>query len=119
MTQEETVPVILELDAFLAHLEKERRLSGYTVRNYSQAIRDFSGWMKKNTRWDGEWEHLSPTQLKRFLIERQGSHSRRTIHNHFSALKTYSRYLQTRKLIKKIHSRECLCPNLINLYPSF
>jgi integrase/recombinase XerC len=111
--------IVLELDSFLSHIKMERRLSAYTVRNYGQAIRDFSSWMKQYTRWDGEWEHLSPTQLKRFLIERQGTHSRRTIHNHFSALKTYSRYLQTRKLIKKNPFTGIPLPKLNKPLPKF
>ena len=52
MSEETEAVVLPHLDAFLSHLEKERRLSVYTVRNYSQAIRDFSQWMKRNTRWD-------------------------------------------------------------------
>ncbi len=110
---------IVELDAFLSHLENERRLSDYTVRNYGQAIRDFSVWMKANTRWEGEWDKLSPTQLKRFLIERQATHSRRTIHNHFSALKTYSRYLQTKKLIVKNPFTGISLPKLAKPLPKF
>ena len=46
--------IVLELDSFLSHIKMERRLSAYTVRNYGQAIRDFSSWMKQYTRWDGE-----------------------------------------------------------------
>lgn len=110
---------IVALDAFLSHLEKERRLSDYTVRNYGQAIHDFSVWMKSNTRWEGEWDKLSPTQLKRFLIERQATHSRRTIHNHFSALKTYSRYLQTKKLIVKNPFTGISLPKLAKPLPKF
>ena len=119
MTEESPDLLIKGLDRFLLHLEKERRLSAYTVRNYGQAIRDFSIWMKANTRWDGEWEDLSATQLKRFLIERQGSHSRRTIHNHFSALKTFSKYLQTLKLIKKNPFTGIVLPKLDKPLPKF
>jgi len=119
VTEESPDLLIKGLDPFLSHLEKERRLSAYTVRNYGQAIRDFSFWMKANTRWDGEWEDLSATQLKRFLIERQGSHSRRTIHNHFSALKTYSKYLQTQKLIKKNPFTGIVLPKLAKPLPKF
>ncbi|MDA9763806.1 MAG: tyrosine recombinase XerC [Opitutales bacterium] len=119
MSEETEAVVLPHLDAFLSHLEKERRLSVYTVRNYSQAIRDFSQWMKRNTRWDGVWENLSPTMLKRFLIERQGTHSRRTIHNHFSALKTYSRYLQTRKAIQKNPFTGIALPKLDKPLPKF
>tara|TARA_B100001123_G_scaffold319526_1_gene358219 strand:+ start:1351 stop:2277 length:927 start_codon:yes stop_codon:yes gene_type:complete len=104
---------------FLSHLEKERRLSNYTVRNYGQAIRDFCIWMKDKSRWDGEWENLSPTLLKRFLIDRQSTHSRRTIHNHFSALKTYSRYLQARKLIQKNPFAGIVLPKLDKPLPKF
>lgn len=119
MSEETEAVVLPHLDAFLSHLEKERRLSVYTVRNYNQAIRDFSQWMKRNTRWDGVWENLSPTMLKRFLIERQGTHSRRTIHNHFSALKTYSRYLQTRKAIQKNPFTGIALPKLDKPLPKF
>jgi integrase/recombinase XerC len=119
MSEETEAVVLPHLDAFLSHLEKERRLSVYTVRNYSQAIRDFSQWMKRNTRWDGVWENLSPTMLKRFLIERQGTHSRRTIHNHFSALKTYSRDLQTRKAIQKNPFTGIALPKLDKPLPKF
>ena len=119
MTEELADSLIKGLKPFLSHLEKERRLSTYTVRNYKQAIRDFSIWMKANTRWDGEWENLSSTQLKRFLIERQGSHSRRTIHNHFSALKTYSKFLKRRKLIKKNPFTGIVLPKLDKPLPKF
>ena len=119
MTEEMAKVVLPHLDAFLSHLEKERRLSAYTVRNYSQAIRDFAQWMKRNTRWDGEWEQLSATMLKRFLIERQRTHSRRTIHNHFSALKTYSRFLQTRKWIQKNPFTGISLPKLDKPLPKF
>ena len=57
--------------------------------------------------------------LKRFLIERQGTHSRRTIHNHFSALKTYSRYLQTRKAIQKNPFTGIALPKLDKPLPKF
>ena len=119
MSEETQEVVIPHLEKFLSHLEKERRLSAYTVRNYGQAIRDFSLWMRKNTRWDGEWEHLSPTLLKRFLIEKQGTHSRRTIHNHFSALKTYSRFLQTRKLAQRNPFTGIALPKLDKPLPKF
>lgn len=108
-----------ELAAFLGHLEKERRVSKYTVRNYGQAIRDFSAWVKGNTRWDGDWENLTPTMLKRFLIDRQETLSRRTLHNHFSALKTFSRYLQTRKHIKRNPFTGVVLPKLEKPLPKF
>lgn len=114
-------PEVLEshLAEFLNHLERERRLSGYTVRNYRQSIRDFCMWMKDNTRWDGEWENLSPSLLKRFLIDRQSTHSRRTIHNHFSALKTFSRFLQTRKKIQNNPFTGIVLPKLDKPLPKF
>ena len=118
-SQEQSKTEILELDSFLSHLEKERRLSFYTVRNYGQAIRDFGRWMIENTRWDGEWENLSPNLLKRFLIERQNTHSRRTIHNHFSALKTYSQYLQRQKLIGRNPFTGITLPKLDKPLPKF
>ena len=38
---------------FSDYLEKERRYSRYTVRNYRQAFEDFHRWLVEAGRWDG------------------------------------------------------------------
>ncbi|MBC9889365.1 MAG: site-specific integrase [Opitutae bacterium] len=98
---EKATSEVIYLDRFLDHLSGERRLSAYTVRNYRQAIRDFHFWMRENARWNGIWDDLDMMQIRNFIIEKQASHSRRTIHNHFSALKTFAKYLVKHPLIKR------------------
>ncbi len=110
---------IPHIDLFLNHLEKERRLSAYTVRNYGQAIRDFYFWTQGNSRWGGDFEDLSSTVIRSFIIEKQATHSRRTIHNHFSALKTFAKYQQRQKLIERNPFLGVTLPKLNKPLPKF
>ena len=107
------------LDRFLDHLARERRLSAYTVRNYGQAIRDFYVWMRENAPWNGAWDELEAMQIRYFIIEKQATHSRRTIHNHFSALKTFAKYLAKRQLIQRNPFTGLTLPKLHKPLPKF
>lgn len=73
---------------FLRHLESERRVSAYTVRNYGQALRRFADYLRANG-WAGDWDSVRPPQARGYLIESQRDLSRRTVHNHFSGLRTF------------------------------
>lgn len=78
---------------FLNHLEKERRVSAYTVRNYGQALEQFRQWLHTVIGWRGDWSDVTGQDLRTYLIDSQEKLSRRTIHNHFSGLRTFFRYL--------------------------
>ncbi|MBC9867532.1 MAG: tyrosine-type recombinase/integrase [Opitutae bacterium] len=116
---EKATSEVIYLDRFLDHLSGERRLSAYTVRNYRQAIRDFHFWMRENARWNGIWDDLDMMQIRNFIIEKQASHSRRTIHNHFSALKTFAKYLVKHRLIKRNPFTGLTLPKLDKPLPKF
>ncbi len=116
---EETVINIEHLDRFLEHLAGERRLSAYTVRNYRQAIRDFFAWMKENGRWNGNWDQLDSKKIRSFIIEKQATHSRRTIHNHFSALKAFAKYLVKQRHINRNPFTGVTLPKLHKPLPKF
>lgn len=81
---------------FLDYLAKERRYSGYTVRNYGQAFADFYGWMNATGRWARGIDALTPRDMRDFVIEAQRRFKRRTLHNHVSGLRTFFRYWQQR-----------------------
>jgi len=81
------------IDEFLAHLTGERRYSPRTVRNYSQALRSFFGWLRAGG-YAGPIDEVPETTLKSWLIEQQRSGvGRRTLHLHASALRGFYRYL--------------------------
>ena len=89
----------LEFDQFVSHLRLERRMSDYTVRNYSQAINYFFDFLKES----GESIILSEVtkQLARsYCIEAQNKYSRRTLRNHVSGLRTFFKFLQAREIVR-------------------
>ena len=79
---------------FLAFLAKERRYSGYTVRNYAQAFEDFYRWAQIDGRWARGIAGFTNRDMRDFVIEGQRRFSRRTLHNHVSGLRAFFRYWQ-------------------------
>lgn len=80
------------LNPFLEYLEKERRYSLYTVRNYRQAFEDFYLWLTTMGREAAAWDQLTTRELRDFVIEAQRRFDRRTLHNHVSGLRAFFKY---------------------------
>ena len=76
-------------EPFADFLEKERRYSRYTVRNYRQAFEDFYRWLVAEGRWDRGFAALTARELRDFVIEAQRRFGRRTLHNHVSGLRAF------------------------------
>lgn len=107
---------------FCAHLKNERRLSLCTVRNYEEALRDFSLWAKDACGFRGDWTKLSRREIRDFIIERQRGNaplSRRTIHNHVSALRTFFRWLRRRGRLSDSPMTGVVLPKLPKSLPKF
>lgn len=107
---------------FCAHLKNERRLSPYTVRNYEEALRDFALWAKDAFGFRGDFASLTRRQMRDFVIERQRGNaplSRRTIHNHVSALRTFFRWLRRRGKISGSPLTGIVLPKLPKTLPKF
>ncbi len=81
--------------AFRDYLESERRLSKYTVRNYTAALRDFVNWLEENRESRGLTE-VGSKDVRAYLIFEQKRIGRRSIHNRFSALKAFYKFCQLR-----------------------
>lgn len=92
-------PESILIDSFFEHLRSERHLSKYTCRNYRHAIDTFFDWLRKNERWSGQLEFITKNHIRGFVIEFQNTHSRRTLHNWCSGLKTFFNYLIKHKHI--------------------
>jgi integrase/recombinase XerC len=73
---------------FEDYLAKERRYSGYTVRNYRQAFEDFVRWRNGAT----DFAALGPREMRDFVIEAQRRFDRRTLHNHASGLRSFFKF---------------------------
>jgi len=115
-------PGAASVKLFCAHLKNERRLSRYTIRNYEEALRDFSLWAKNMFGFGGDFARLTRRQLRDFIIERQRGNaalSRRTLHNRVSALRTFFRWLRRRKKLETSPLTGIVLPKLPKSLPKF
>jgi len=83
-----------EVACFLRYLREERRASPRTVRNYRQALERFVKYLQADGPWSGDFESVQPRQVSGYLVELQHELTRRTIHLHGSALRSFYRYLR-------------------------
>jgi integrase/recombinase XerC len=69
-------------------------MSPNTVRNYSAAIGFLHQWCLANGVAVNQPSELAPAALRRFLIAHGRHRARRTLHNHFSGIRAFYRYLR-------------------------
>lgn len=77
---------------FLRHLQEERGVSSYTLRNYEHALRHFTAWFKVAQGGDLDWGRLTRDEIRAYLrfLSRE-SLGRATIQLRFSALRAFYR----------------------------
>lgn len=80
------------IEQFSAYIRLEKRMSPYTVRNYLAAIWDFSHWITE--REIQQFSEVDSRLIRSYLIHLQEKLSKRSIHNRFSALKSFYCYGQ-------------------------
>ena len=91
------------ISVFLDHLAHERRLSKYTLRNYSHAVENFSyGCVKISAQkkillvrfllQELQAHKYSRKSIRDYVIEQQRRLARRTSHNHVSGLRTFFKF---------------------------
>ncbi|MFQ5536187.1 MAG: tyrosine recombinase XerC [Gemmatimonadota bacterium] len=83
------------VEAFLRHLERERRLSPNTLRAYRRDLEDFSSFMTEFSGHDAwRWLQVDRLTLRSFMgsCSRRGL-SRRTVGRKLSALRAFFRFL--------------------------
>lgn len=107
------------LQPFLDFLAKERRYSAYTVRNYRQAVEDFTSWLKQTGRAPDGFAALGAREVRDFVIEAQRRFGRRTLHNHVSGLRTFYRYWMREGRLKKNPFTGVPLPKLEKALPKF
>lgn len=107
---------------FCAHLANERRLSPNTVRNYEEALRDFARWAENACGFRGDFASISRRDVRDFVIERCRGNaplSRRTLHNHVSALRTFFLWLRRKGRLAASPLTGVVLPKLPKTLPKF
>ena len=104
---------------FAEYLSKERRYSKYTLRNYRQAFEDFYRWLKEAELWEKGIDALDSRDMRDFVIEAQHRYSRRTLHNHVSALRAYVKYWMLQGKLRRNPFAGIPLPKLDKPLPKF
>lgn len=108
-------PLDAPVQAYLDHLAAERGVSPYTLRNYTQALVEFSAWYAAQhpEQRTPDWPRLAREEFRFFLrhLGRQ-SLSPAAIRLRFSALRTFYRYLLRRGLVTSTPIKDLSLPKL-------
>ncbi len=104
---------------FAEYLTKERRYSAYTVRNYRQAFEDFQRWLIDTGLSTKSIDALDSRDMRDFVIEAQHRYSRRTLHNHVSALRAFVKYWMLQGRLKRNPFTGIPLPKLDKPLPKF
>jgi integrase/recombinase XerC len=104
---------------FADFLEKERRYSVYTLRNYRQAFDDFYRWLVASGLWERGFDQLGTRDLRDFVIEAQARFDRRTLHNHVSGLRAFFKFWLRRGAVKRNPFIGVPLPKLEKRLPKF
>jgi len=94
----ESPPVVMEKDKwavqFLKHLAAERGVSTYTLRNYRQALEEFTAWHSRERKEGPRWTALHRDDFRAYLrFLGRGNLGRAAIRLRFSALRTFYKFL--------------------------
>lgn len=107
------------LEAFIAHLRLERRVSDYTVRNYTAAVANFAEWLEEAGKWQDDFGAVRPIVVRSFLVEQGRRIARRTLHNHVSGLRAFYRYLREQGAVEANPFTGVTLPKLEKPLPKF
>jgi len=108
------------LDAFMRHLEDERGVSGYTIRNYSQTLAEFVAWHERERKEPPAWEKLQRDDFRYYLRQLgRNKLSRAATALRFSALRTFYKFLIRRGVVVSSPIKGILLPKQEKRLPKF
>jgi site-specific recombinase XerD len=116
----DSAPADPAVDQFLQHLATDRGVSGYTLRNYDQALAEFAAWHRQERGDEPVWDQLERDEFRAYL-RHLGRHNlgRASTHLRFSALRTFYRFLARRGLIAATPIRNISLPKQPRRLPRF
>ena len=103
---------------FDTYLRWEKRMSPYTIRNYAAALGSFEQWLKSRDNLDS-WHNLELREIRHYLIFLQNDLSRRSIHNRFSAIKSFYKYALGQSWVIKNPCMDLTLPKLEKKLPIY
>jgi len=107
------------VSAFLQRQLAGKRLAPRSVLTYGRSLKGFALWMQANGGWTGDWSRLTARDLRDFVIERQNTHSRRSVHNQLSAVRAFLSDLRERGGIATTPAAGLVLPKLPRALPKF
>ena len=109
-----------QVSEFLEHLTTERAASVYTVRNYEQALKEFSKWHNDERKTKPNWKALERDDFRAYL-RYLGRHQRgrAAIQLRFSALRSFYKFLMRRGVVEKLPIKHIALPKLPKRLPRF
>lgn len=99
-------------EQFFDQLRNERVLSEHTISTYKNALKMFKKWKKND-----DLLSISTRDIQDFIIEMQKTHTRTTIHNYISALRTFFRFAEREHLVANNPAHDIVLPKLQKLLP--
>lgn len=108
-----------QVSDYLSRQLAGRRLAARTCLTYGRSLKGFALWMKSNGGWDGDWSKLTARNLRDFVIERQSSHNRSSVHNQVSAIRAFLADLRERGGINSTPAAGLVLPKLPRSLPKF
>ncbi len=105
---------------FLKHLATERSASPYTLRNYGQALAEFSKWHHAERQQQPDWKALQRDDFRNYLrFLGRNKKSRAAIQLRFSALRSFYKFLIRRGRVETSPIKNIQIPKLGKRLPQF
>lgn len=105
---------------FLAHLATDRGASGYTRRNYRQALVEFAAWHQQERQQAPAWATLQRDDFRSYLRYLGRQHlGRAAIALRFSALRTFYKFLIRRGVVESSPIKNLALPKPARRLPQF
>ena len=113
-------PLRPELSAFLEHLEKERQVSGHTLKAYRRDLEAFTEFLDRHTGGDWDFGRVDRLGIRGFLgeMQRRGL-SKRSMARALSAVRSLYRFLQAHHGLERSPVRAAKAPRLERHLPGY
>jgi integrase/recombinase XerC len=109
-----------QIQAFIDHLTNERGASGYTLRNYSQALNEFVTWHEGEHKRVPQWKELQRDDFRYYLRSLGRKHlSRAATQLRFSALRSFYKFMVRRGVVETSPVKGVSLPKAEKRLPKF